>query len=182
MIDASIIEKLPLILGWIGHTLQRHGPQAKLVAACHFPRLPLYFSNDLLNTTKMIVVDQVPVPPLSALGLGGFGDFEKGNYDGITYKDTFFVNLPNSMNESLAFHELIHVIQWGYIGAEKFLIAYAMCLIEYGYYDSPLEVMARTHQARFDRDTTAYEVEKEVRYELDTLLPSVLDKVVRGEL
>jgi hypothetical protein len=179
---ASIIEKRPLILGWIDHTLQRHGPQAKLVAACDFPRLPLYFSNNSLNTTKMIVVDQVPIPPLSALGLGGFGDFEKGNYDGITYKDTFFVNRPNSVNESLIFHEVVHVIQWGYLGAEKFLTAYAMGLIEHGYYDSPLEVMARTYQARFDRGITAYDVEKEVRYELDALVPSVLDKAFRGEL
>ena len=179
--DASIIEKIPLILGWIDNTLQRHGPQAKLVAAFDFPRLPLYFSNNSLNTTKMIVVDHVPVPPLSALGIGGLGDFEKRNYDGITYRDTFFVNRANSLNESLIFHEVVHVIQWGYLGAEKFLTAYAMGLIEHGYYDSPLEVMAREHQARFHRDTTAYDVEKEVRYELDNRLPSILDKAFRGE-
>ncbi len=32
------------------------------------------------------------------------------------------------------------------------------------------------------RDTRAYDVEKEVRYELDVLLPSILDKAFKGEL
>ena len=137
--DPSIIEKLPLVLDWINTTLKQHSSRSRIVGATPFARLPLYFSNNLLNTTKMIVVDQVPIPPLLALGLQGLGDFEDRNYAGITYLDTFFINRPNSQNESLIFHELVHVIQWEHLGAEKFLIAYAIGLIEDGYDNSPLE-------------------------------------------
>jgi hypothetical protein len=33
----------------------------------------------------------VLVPPLSAIGLSQFAEFETGDYDGIAYLDTFFV-------------------------------------------------------------------------------------------
>lgn len=180
--DTSIFDKLPLVLGWINSVLGKYESESRAIATIHFPRLPLYFSNSLLNTTKMVVVDRVPVPPLSALGLGILADFEKRNYDGITYIDTFFINRLNSSNESLVFHELVHVIQWGHLGVEKFLTVYAMSLIQKGYDNSEFEVMAREHQARFDRDTMPYDVASEVRYQLNALGPSILDRALNGGL
>ena len=66
------------------------------------------------------------MPPLSALGITGFGEFETGNYAGITFLDTYFVQSGEVLRESLHFHELVHVVQWQHLGAERFVMAYAL--------------------------------------------------------
>jgi hypothetical protein len=67
----------------------------------------------------------MPRPPLSSWGLTRFADFEHGNFSGITFLDTFFIKQDQSENETLHFHELIHVIQWRVLGPERFLYLYA---------------------------------------------------------
>jgi hypothetical protein len=47
-----------------------------------------------------------------------------------------------SRNETIHFHELIHVVQWRTLGPEQFLFIYANGLERFGYLNSPLEVMA----------------------------------------
>ena len=69
---------------------------------------------------KVVVVDQLPIPPLSSWGLTRFADFERGNFNGITYLDTFFLRRSQSRNEAIHFHELIHVIQWRISGQNIF--------------------------------------------------------------
>jgi hypothetical protein len=46
------------------------------VSSFKFSRLPDYFSEELLNTASVVPTDRLPVPPLSALGLWEFADFE----------------------------------------------------------------------------------------------------------
>jgi hypothetical protein len=48
--------------------------------------LPLYFTEQTLASAKVVLVDPLPMPPLSSMGLARFADFERGNFDGITYK------------------------------------------------------------------------------------------------
>ena len=43
-----------------------------------FSRLPLYFTEKTLASTKVVVVDPLPMPPLSSMGLVRFADFERG--------------------------------------------------------------------------------------------------------
>ena len=69
--------KYPLILNWIRQTLAKHASKARPVASLNFPRLPLYFSPATLATAKVVAVDVVPLPPLTALGLNQFADFEQ---------------------------------------------------------------------------------------------------------
>ena len=57
-------------------------------------------------------MDQLPIPPLSSWGLTWFADFERGNFDGITPLNTFFMKRDELRNEAIHFHELIHVVQW----------------------------------------------------------------------
>ena len=52
----------PLVLRWIRQTLADHAQSAKPVASRGFKRLPLYFSQQLLDTTKVVPVLRVPVP------------------------------------------------------------------------------------------------------------------------
>jgi hypothetical protein len=46
------------------------------------------------------------------MDLSRFAEFVGGDYDGITYLDTFFVKCRSATEERLYFHELIHVVQW----------------------------------------------------------------------
>ena len=154
---------------WIQRTLSTHATQAGSVASLPFPRLPYYYSEATLNAGKFVVVPRVPVPPLSALGLHQFAEFEHGDYDGITYLDTYFVKRGREADEVLHFHELIHVVQWRLLGPECFLAAYANGLEKYGYRDSPLEVMAYNAADVFTKSNQPFDAEKHVREKLRAL-------------
>jgi hypothetical protein len=126
----------------------------------HVARLPLYFDYDLLKTAKFIPIDQVPMPPLSAMRLGRFEAFEQGNFHGVAYVDRYFIKRTVVIEEALHFHELIHVIQWRLLGPEGFLRAHANGLDEFGYENSPLERMAYDAEAAFRRSSPIFDAEK----------------------
>lgn len=163
----SLIPKLPLIIAWIDHTLAEHAAAARPIMSFGFKRLPQFYSSALLLRAKVVVVDAVPVPPLRSLGLSEFGAFELGNYRGITLKDTYFVERYHEDDESLHFHELVHVVQWARLEAENFLLAYAEGLVTYGYRNSSLEVMAYDFQNDFDQNCPAFDVESAICAQLN---------------
>lgn len=150
---------LPPLIDWIERTLDAHAARARPVATLGLLRLPQYFSAGQLAAAKVVEVERVPVPPLSALGAPGFEEFETMQAAGITYLDTFFVDQRYAADESLHFHELIHIVQWRLLGPERFLADYAAGLTQFGYRDSPLEVMAYDAQALFDRDPVPFDAE-----------------------
>jgi hypothetical protein len=156
----------PLLLDWIQTTLTSSAHVAQTVASRGFSRLPLYFTEKTLASTKVVLVDPLPMPPLSSMGLVRFADFERGNFDGITYIDTIFLKPTHSNNESMHFHELVHAIQWRLLGPDRFLLSYANGLECFGYRQSPLEAMAYDAEAAFDSSTAIFNVEKMVAEKL----------------
>jgi hypothetical protein len=163
---------LSVILSWIQQTLDAHAGERRAVSSFKFPRLLHYFSKSLLDTAGVVPADRLPVPPLSALGLREFADFETQPISGITYKDTYFVHRATVADESLHFHELVHVIQWQVLGPKDFLLLYAAGLAQHGYRNCPLEAMAYAHQRRFDADQPPYSVEAQVRVQTLALMPT----------
>ncbi|MDE5465393.1 hypothetical protein [Bradyrhizobium sp. CSS354] len=159
----------PPLIGWIHQTLQAHSNEVRIVSSLGFPRLSQYFSRNLLSSTKVAVVERVPMPPLSSLGLSQFAEFENGDYDGITYLDTFFVKRRSASSERLHFHELVHVVQWRLLGPERFLATYADGLEKHGYRQSPLESMAYTAEEVFCQSNENFNAEKLVADELDRM-------------
>jgi hypothetical protein len=156
----------PLTLEWLRTTLMAHAGIARTVASCAFPRLPLYFTADTLASAKVVLVDQLPVPPLAAWGLTRFAEFERRNFDGIAYLDTFFLKQSQSRNEAIHFHELIHVVQWRILGPEDFLWSYADSWERFGYRQSPLEEMAYDAELAFTTSKDAFDAEKIVAEKL----------------
>jgi hypothetical protein len=150
----------PKVMGWIEQTLSAHEKLARPVASKHFRRLPLYFSRSQIEAAKFVIVDRLPVPPLSSMGLSRFSEFERGDYGGITYLDTYFLKRAEADDESLHFHEMVHVVQWRLLGGERFLALYASGLETFGYRNSPLEKMAYDAQEQFDRSGPVFDVEK----------------------
>lgn len=126
-----------------------------------------YFSEELLTSTKVVAIDRVPIPPLSSMGLSRFAEFERGDFDGITYLDTFFVKRRSATAERLHFHELIHVVQWRILGPETFLATYAAGLETFGYRESPLEVMAYKAESAFCQSDKIFDAEKLVAEQLN---------------
>jgi hypothetical protein len=164
-----LLPKLPLIVSWIDKTLATHAGSARPVSDFGFKRLPSFYSSDLLARAKAVIVARVPTPPLTALGLPEFAAFEQGDYAGITFKDTYFIKSTEASNESLHFHELVHVVQWAHLGVEKFLLQYAAGLATSGYRNSPLEVVAYSLQDYFDHNGQAGDVENAIRSKLNEL-------------
>lgn len=160
----------PHLIGWIAKTLRSHTQWTHTVASAGFKRLPLYFSRKLLAQAKFVPVPKVPVPPLTAMGVPQFADFERMDPDGITYLDTFFVRQDHASSERLHFHELIHVVQWLTLGPERFLAAYADGLERFGYRNSPLEVIAYNAETTFALTAVPFDAEKLVKKQLAGML------------
>lgn len=146
----------PVLHGWIVSLLRGFEAKARPVSSAGFTRLPQYFGKGLLDEAKYVVVPSIPLPPLSQIGLAQFSAFETGNFDGITYLDTFFVKQGRA-TESLFFHEMIHIVQWKLMGPEAFLAQYADGLEKFGYAASPLEAMAYNAQRKFEADMTIFD-------------------------
>jgi hypothetical protein len=121
--------------------------------------MPLWLS-------EIEVVDRVPMPPLSSIGLSRFKEFERGDYDGITYLDTYFLKKSAADDETLHFHEMIHIVQWRLLGGEFFLAMYAGGLETFGYRNSPLEKMAYDAQELFARSGPIFDAEAFVAQKL----------------
>jgi hypothetical protein len=156
----------PPLLDWIRSTLTGSAQMVQTVASRGFSRLPLYFTEKTLASTKVVLVDPLPMPPLSSMGLARFADFERGNFDGVTYIDTIFLKPTQSNNENMHFHELVHVIQWRLLGPSRFLFSYANGLECFGYRRSPLEAMAYDAETAFASSTAIFNVEKMVAEKL----------------
>jgi hypothetical protein len=167
---------LPHVNAWIAATLDTHRKRARFVGSMGFSKLPMYYPVQLLASVRVVEVTEIPVPPLTALGLPEFADFEGITASGITYLDTVFVLSGQVWNESLYFHELVHAAQWQYLGPEKFLMAYAVGLYQDGYYANPVETMAYELQAAFDRGHPPFDVAAEVARRLDSIVPSMLER------
>jgi hypothetical protein len=173
--DLAVLQKkLPEMMTWIEQTLAPHRATARPVADLGFPRLAHYYSAPLLGGSRVILVDECPVPPLSRMGLDGFEDFENLHAAGITYGPYFFVRRECAHDESLHFHELVHVVQWAHLGPQKFVMAYALGHLAAGSYrQNPLEVMAYDFQDQFDRRALAFDAGGRVRTECDRVVPEL---------
>jgi len=113
-------------------------------------RLGQYFPQAVLEEARAVIVDAVPLPPVTSLGLPEFEAMRAMPMDGITFGHMYFLR-QESASEALHFHELVHVVQWSTLGVEAFLPTYAVGFAERGYRDSPLESMAFALQSRFER-------------------------------
>jgi hypothetical protein len=183
----QLMTKLPQVRGWILKTLEQHKLQARPVASYGFTRLPQFYSADTLASAVVVEVSKVPVPPLADMGLPEFAEFQNGNYAGITYLNTYFLSATEARDESLHFHELVHVIQWQHLGPDRFLAAYAAGYLlaksqhKDPYRDNLLEVMAYDLQAHFDSNGQSGNVEPLIRQQCDQKVLPMLEQAIMGD-
>ena len=176
-----LLTKLPQLRGWIEQTLAQHKSQARPVASYRFTRLPKFYSTVKLHSAVVVEVPRVPMPPLANLGLPELAEFQNGDFRGITYLNTYFLCAPEARDESLHFHELVHIIQWQHLGPDRFLAAYAAgYIMAGGYRQNPLEVMAYDLQAHFDSNGQGMNVEPLIRQHCDQNILPLLERAMKG--
>jgi hypothetical protein len=137
----------PSIISWIQNTLLYYSKKKIALSHLDHPRLQGYFPTSVLENAFVVYVEEVPVIPLDSIPELSF--MNQLSAAGITYLDTFFIIEGERTNTAIHFHELIHVLQWEYLGMENFLLYYAHGLLHFGYRESPLERMAYDLEARF---------------------------------
>lgn len=165
--------KLPNVCKWVDGIVQRHRCIARPVLSFGFTRLPEYFESATLRQACVVVLDDLPKPPLTALGLSEFEAFERLDADGITYKDVYFLKRHRAMDESLHFHELVHIVQWQLLGPERFILGYAVGLAQHGYENHPLEQIAYALEGRFVRRDGRFRTEPLVKDHLRSAMTKV---------
>jgi hypothetical protein len=143
-------QALPLVRDWVQATIAEHQGQAVAVSRMGYGRLAGLFPASLLTRARAVmVVGEVPFPPLSRMGLPELAAFEAMPITGVTYRDLFFVR-GAQLTESLCCHELVHVVQWDHLGLDRFLLAYGIGLLRFGYRENPLEQIAYDIQDAFE--------------------------------
>lgn len=171
-----LYESLPQVSAWIAGTLESHRARTRIIGSLGLPRLAGYYPQQLLASVHVVAVQEIPVPPLTTLGLPELADFEGMGAHAITFIDTVFVRTSHARDESLYFHELVHAAQWQYLGPEKFLLVYGIGLLEAGYHGNPVEIMAYDLQSEFDRGRPPFDVTAEVARRLDRVVPSMIER------
>jgi len=121
-----------------------------------------FYSRELLAETHFVIIDRIPTPPLSHTLLhAGKLDFSK--VSGLTLGSTYFVRQSESHNLQIHFHELVHVIQWRLLTTHGFLTRYIKEVVEHGYRNAPLEIMAYDLDNRFQQGARPFDVESAVK-------------------
>ncbi len=168
----------------IEQILKAHKEKAVPVISLDFPNLPKVFPSDLLEKAKVVTVTgklPFPVlpPELRQMGLPDFGQMANASNSAVTYKDTFFVNSLHR-DESIYFHELVHIVQWERLGVDNFLVAYGVGLTQFGYQGSPLEQMAYSLQEDFENDRLSEGVVELIRQRTDDVWAGIGSVVFGG--
>jgi hypothetical protein len=174
--DISTLQaRLPAIRKWIDTLVEEHRPAARPLSSYGFPRLAHYFDAQTLQRAAVVEVDVIPKPPLTALGLHQFSDFEQLNGAGLTYGDIYFVARARADDESLHFHELVHTIQWHILGIDRLILCYARGhLAGGGYENNPLEEIAHTLEGIFTKEPRLFRVEPIVGQHLERVVPALM--------
>jgi hypothetical protein len=159
---------LPWVRQWIEQLLDAHADGAHAVSTLSFTRLSTCFPWELLERTRVVTVERVPFPPVDQFGLPELAFMQEMSFDGITFRDTFFLRRGRT-SEELHFHELVHVVQWVRLGVDNFLLAYGLGLLRFGYERSPLEQMAYTLQRNFELGTRPRELVRVIEEDTDAI-------------
>lgn len=105
-----------------------------------------FYKPEFLAECAYVIVEKIPKPDIN---IPGTEDFLKRDFEGITYKNTYFIKKNSENKLYLHFHELVHVAQWSHLGAKQFISRYLNEILTHGYDNAPLEVMAKKAEICF---------------------------------
>ena len=151
-----------LIEKWIDQTLMNYSNQMKS-CECLTERLHGYYSEEFLSKCNYVVLDKVPIIDTQELRQAGLGKFIDMEFNGITYKNVYFIKKGFENDLAMHFHELVHVLQWQYLGTKEFIARYINELQQHGYEEAPLEIMAYSLEKDFRNNSQRINIQKYVK-------------------
>ena len=126
-----------------------------------------FYPAGFLTTCRFVVVDEIPKPDFPEVReIKGYREFIDMDASAITYKNTYFIKEQNIGNLATHFHELVHVLQWLYLGGPGFISRYITELQTYGYDQAPLELMAYALDNHYSNNQAVFDVPNYVRQNL----------------
>lgn len=146
---------------WVQQSIHQSRSIAQPMASMGFDRLGRWFSPRLLDQVRVVVAERTPRLPLEDWGFPEGHDLTPTNPAGLTLGDVVFIKRGCERDESLMFHELVHVVQWRGLGLGPFIAFYGLELIERGYAEHRLEIMVRDLQAAFDAGAAPFDAQAE---------------------
>lgn len=153
---------LDKINGWIDHTIENYSNQ-KVSCGCFAAHFKDFYSPEFLSQSYYVIVPQLPKPDFPELRQAGFGNLIDTDFNGITYKNTYFIKNGKENSLKLHFHELVHVLQWQTLGAKAFINRYMDEILRYGYEDAPLEKMAFALEEHFVKGGKPFNIYRHVQ-------------------
>src|SRR5208282_2510231 len=94
-LDPALIARLgaalPQMKDWILRYTDTNGSQARPVASLSIPGLDRCYPKELLESTRVVIADEICYPPLDQFGLGEFKILSETPWSGITYNDIYFL-------------------------------------------------------------------------------------------
>ena len=177
----DLLKQAPAYHRWVDDLLAKHELSARLVTTYEFQRLPQYFNQQILAVTKCVEVDSVPKIPWHEFGLSVPEGMDT-NFDGITFRNIYFIIRGEAFRESLHFHEMVHVVQWQTLGNDLYPLIYALEAFKGNYETNVLEVMARDVTDFFIKANEPFSTEFFVAAWLGQYLPAVFTQFIKGEL
>lgn len=120
---------------------------------------------ELLSRVQIVVVDRVPEIPFERYALPDMARLFPTSRAGVAFGTLIFIQESFAVDESLYFHELVHLLQMEVLGIERFLDIYVTGLVLHGYKDNPLERAALQLQNRFDGSDAPFHLPAIVRKE-----------------
>jgi hypothetical protein len=156
-----------LVAQYISTQREKHAPRAVPLSTQQKASMAGFFSRQLLNSTRLVVLqgEQVPnpefYPMLRNLGFNYLPD--QLTTGAITFCDVVVSHEP--FTAGLLFHELVHVEQYRQLGIPRFSELYVRGFLNGGSYESiPQEVNAYTLGERFESDPQRlFSVDDEVK-------------------
>ncbi|EDP60873.1 hypothetical protein [Vibrio sp. AND4] len=141
---------LNIIEEWIDLTNERFSSQRKSCSLLA-RQFAGFYSDEFLADSYFVIVDSLPKPDFPELREAGLGAFLDEEFQGITYKNTYYILSTVAEDLGLHFHELVHVAQWKTLGAPGFLQRYIAEVQSVGYKNAPLEKLAYELEYHFSQ-------------------------------
>lgn len=152
----EVIEK------WIDQTIMNYSNKMKS-CECFAEQFQGYYSEEFLSKSNFVVLDEIPKIDIQELREAGLSEFIDMDFTGITYKNVYFIKNGFENDLAMHFHELVHILQWQYLGSKKFISRYISELKEHGYMGAPLEKMAYSLEDGFRNNSQIINVQHYVK-------------------
>lgn len=155
---------------------EAHRSSGRPLSTFGLERLPLYVSEERLDSTLVVLCDQLPLPSKRELAPFNAETLTEGPYAVATYGKLIFVLKKEAHREEVFFRGLVFECLIDVVGIRDYIFSYLFGYAFEGADQSPIVETAVRLVDRFQRDPNPFDLEAEVR----KVYPSIVE-VIKGQ-